>query len=237
MPFSILIFMLGGFFPFSLSGMRQSIGVVIALYALKFLKANRWLMFIVVIIIASLFHSSSLIFILFYFIRKIKLNPYYVSISLILVFLFSKTIINIIASISEMLGIYSNYFNGEFNNGEFGRLLIVLVLLIMLLVCVSYAYLGKTKFYQFNTEINMHYFACAVVAMISVVPTPSRLLFLFIPVYITLVPNLICEYKDWETRTVVKIFFVLFFILFTYQSVFVQDTYGILPYHDVFNLF
>lgn len=66
LPLSLLIFMFGGFFAFSLSGMRQSIGVSIALYSIKYIYQKKPIRFVILILLASLFHTSALIFVLFY---------------------------------------------------------------------------------------------------------------------------------------------------------------------------
>lgn len=235
-PFSIYIFMTGGFFAFSLSGMRQSIGVVIALFCLKYIKKNKIIKYILGILVASLFHTSMLIFLPLYFIHRVKINPFFILIMMFLINHFAGLFRSLIMYASEKVGVYSNYFGGTFDNGQFSRLQVCLVLVIMIFLCLSRLVLGKTKFYSNNDELHLHYLACMIVSMISFLPTPSRLLFLFIPVYITLIPNTIFLYKDEKYKFFIKFMAFLIFAFFMYRNVYVQNAYEILPYKSIFGL-
>lgn len=237
MPLSVLIFMFGGFFAFSLSGMRQSIGVAMMLYGIKYIYKRKIIPFVVLLIVASLFHTSAMIFLLFYFSKDIKINPMIVTAVMTGVFIFSRQIRQLIILVSTRIGLYSNYFGGTFDNGKYGRLFIVMVIIVMVFVCASYFILGKKKFYRLRVELNIHYMACMVIAMISQLPTPSRLYFLFVPVYITLIPNMIKQYNLIKTRSWLMFLTTLYFFVFGYWNIFVQDAYNILPYHSVFNKF
>jgi len=237
MVLSVFIFISGGFFAFSLSGMRQAIGVSIVLYSLKYINQRKMLKYFVFIFIASLFHSSALIFVVFYFFNKTKIKPFVVLIVMMIIFFFSNQIRNIIFSISSKLGIYSSYFGGSFDSGIYNKLLVLLVLVVMGLVCFTYIYVGKDSINDLEIEVNIHYIACIIVSMISVLPTPSRLLFLFIPVYITLIPNLIKKYKNAKIRFVLYLIIFLFLAYFMYKNIYIQDDYHILPYEDIFGFF
>ncbi|MBF7140306.1 EpsG family protein [Pediococcus pentosaceus] len=227
---SIIIFMSLGFFFFSLSGMRQSIGVIIALWGLKFIKEKNILKYVITILIAALFHSSVIIFLLFYFIDKIKVNPFFVSLIMIVLNVTAVYIRQFIIFVSDQLDAYSNYFGGQFDNGEYGKSWVFLVLVVMLLLCVSRVALGKTLFYKNNMEINIHYFACLVVSIIGYLPTPVRLLFLFMPVYITLIPNVISLYRNKYTRIMLYGITIIVSAIFMYWFLFIQNIYMVLPY-------
>jgi hypothetical protein len=227
---SILIFMSLGFFFFSLSGMRQSIGVVIALWGLKYIKEKKILKYIITILIAALFHSSVIIFLVFYFIDKIRVNPFLVSIVMVILNVTATYIRQFIILISSQLNAYSAYFGGQFDNGEYGEAWVFLVLIVMLFLCVSRIVLGKDVFYENNTETNVHYFACLIVSIIGYLPTPGRLLFLFIPVYITLIPNMIALYKNSYARLVLYGLTIFVSAIFMYWFLFVQNIYMVLPY-------
>lgn len=234
---SVFVFMFGGFFAFSLSGMRQSIGVAIALYSIKFIKQKKIFLFAISLGIAVLFHSSVAIFVFFYVFKNKKINPFIIVFLMAIIYAFSNTIRNIIIVISERVGIYSNYFGGTFDNGEFSRTLVFLIIAVMTFVCIAYLFLDKDKFYQSNTELQVHYMACFVIAMISELPTPSRLLYLFIPIYIILIPNLIDMFKNSKVRLFIGFIFVVILSLFMYRYVYMNNVYQILPYQDIFNLF
>lgn len=230
---SIIVFMSTGFFFFSLSGMRQSIGVAIALWSLKYIEEKKFIPYVITILLASLFHTAVIIFLVFYFLSDIKINPFVVALVMLAVNRLAPYLRNIIISISDRVGLYSEYFGGTFDTGGYNKIFVVLILLVMLFVCLSRLVLGKEVFYKNNTALNIHYVACMVVAMISYLPTPSRLLFLFIPVYITLIPNLVVQYKNKNIRVILYLIVVSVCIFFMYELLFVQNSYGVLPYNHV----
>ncbi|MCH4102293.1 EpsG family protein [Pediococcus acidilactici] len=227
---SIIIFMGMGFFFFTLSGMRQSIGVVIALWGLQFIRKKKLIPYIITIVIASLFHSSVIIFILFYFVDKIKINPFLVTLVMAILNVSASHIRDLIILLSTKLDMYSSYFGSQFDNGEYSNTWVYLVLIIMLFICISRFLLGKEKFYKNNTELNIHYCACIIISIIGYLPTPGRLLFLFTPIYITLIPNTIAIYKNNFMKMFLFGITITVSVVFMYWFLFVQNMYAVLPY-------
>lgn len=234
---SIFIFMAGGFFAFSWSGMRQSIGVAISLYALKYIKQRKMSRYFFWIAIAGLFHTASWIFLIFYFLNKIHFPPIYLLPIMIIEYGLAQTIRNVLIAISDKIGIYSDYFGGVFDTGIYNRLLAVGTLAILGLVIFTSYIIKPEKLEELNSEINISYLACLTVPLISVLPTPSRILFMFIPIYITLIPNLIKRVPKPILRGILEVIVCSFYVYFMYKNIYVQDDYHILPYRDIFNLF
>ncbi|PEG75341.1 hypothetical protein CP371_06970 [Pediococcus acidilactici] len=233
---SILIFMTGGFFYFSLSGMRQAIGVVIALWALKFIKEKRFWYYLISIIVASLFHTAAIVFLVFYFVDRIEINPYVMLVIMVVVRGLASQIRELLIVISSRLGLYSEYFGGKFDvAGLYSSVLPTIVFLVMVFLCISRFILGKDLFYKNQVEINIHYVACLIVSMINFLPTPTRLLYLFIPVYITLIPNIISFYEDKRLKVFIYVAIVIILSMLMYVLLFVQNSYSVLPYRFVWN--
>lgn len=74
-----------GYFSFSMTGLRQTIAISIILFSYSFIRERKLLQFIICVILASLFHSSALIFLISY---PISLNKIDWKNILILVFAF-----------------------------------------------------------------------------------------------------------------------------------------------------
>lgn len=235
--FSIFIFMFGGFFAFSLSGMRQSIAVAIFLYSTKYIKSREPLKYAFFILIATLFHTSAIIYFLFYFVINIKFSPLIIVVLMIILKLIATPIRTILILILSKFNLYSDYFGGRFDTGGFNLLLVVLVLTMMGFVIGAYFLFSKAQFNKFNLEMNIHYMACMVVSIINVLPTPSRTLFLLVPIYITLVPNIISEIEEKRVKYIVYILLLIFFSIFFYKNVIEGNAYEILPYRDVWEIF
>lgn len=232
---SILIFMCGGFFAFSLSGMRQSIAISIVLFSIKFIKEKKLVPFLIFIGVATLFHTAAIIFLVFYFLKNVRVNPLVILVLVIVTYFNAQSIRQILQVMANVTGRYGDYFGGQFDNGEYNKLLLLLVITVMAFVCGVYVFTDKDKFYKYSTELNLHYCACFVVSIASQLPTPSRLLFLFIPVYITLIPNMISIFKLGKVRFLLLIGTGTYFAFFMYGNIFIQNAYNILPYQDVFN--
>ena len=112
---SLLLFILLGYFDNSLNLIRQLIAISIVLYSYKYILSRNFIKFLLIIILASLFHKTSFIFIFAYFLYKIpyKRNiwKYYI-VCLIPIFLVSSYLFDFIQS----TGLYGEYFTSS----EFG---------------------------------------------------------------------------------------------------------------------
>ncbi|MFQ4155227.1 EpsG family protein [Pediococcus pentosaceus] len=234
---SIFIFVCGGFFAFSLSGMRQSIAVVIFLYATKYIKSRKLIKYALFILIATLFHTSAVIYFLFYFIVNIKFSPVVVILLMTVLKISANSVRTILIIVLSKFNLYADYFGGRFDTGGFNLLMVILVLSMMIIVMGAYFVFPKKQFNQYNVEINVHYMACIVISIINVLPTPSRTLFLLVPIYITLIPNLISEIEDKKMKYILYICVIIFFSVFFYKNVIEGNAYEILPYRDIWGIF
>jgi hypothetical protein len=91
---SLVVFCVLGFALFAMTGMRQNMAMAFTMTALYFLLERKKMLFILFVLIASLFHKTSGIFIFLYFADKIPVNRKY---------LFLYTIISIISVLSVQL--------------------------------------------------------------------------------------------------------------------------------------
>jgi len=71
---SVLIYFSDLFLYYNLSGMRQGIAIAITLFSLKYIIEKNLVKFLFIVFLASLFHISSIIFVLAYFAYSIKIT-------------------------------------------------------------------------------------------------------------------------------------------------------------------
>lgn len=72
-PFmSFLLFVTLGYFFFSLTGIRQALAMAVTMFAYKYLNERKLAPFIILVLIASLFHSSALVFLFAYPVMSLK---------------------------------------------------------------------------------------------------------------------------------------------------------------------
>lgn len=71
---SFLAFLALGYFEFSLSGLRQTLALSLTMFSFFGIKKKNWKLFLVLVLLASLFHRSALIFLIVYPIAHTKLG-------------------------------------------------------------------------------------------------------------------------------------------------------------------
>ncbi len=71
---SLVVFLALDLFGFSLSGLRQTLAIGILFFSYPFLKEKRFFRFALIVVTASLFHSTALIFLLAYPVYRLRLR-------------------------------------------------------------------------------------------------------------------------------------------------------------------
>ena len=71
---SMLILITQSYFYFSMTGLRQTLAMGICFFAYDFAVRKKPIHFALAVFLASLFHSSALIFAVFYFVKNLKIN-------------------------------------------------------------------------------------------------------------------------------------------------------------------
>ena len=74
LPLMFFFVLSTGFFFWTLSGLRQSISIMVFFYAIKFLKENNLFRYVLSITLASFFHTSIILMLPYYFLRNLKYN-------------------------------------------------------------------------------------------------------------------------------------------------------------------
>ena len=142
---SVVVFLVLGLYGFSLSGLRQTAAFGILLFTYPCLKDKKIFRFIVIIIAASLFHSTALIFLLAYPIYHLKFCLRNLGILCVLggVVLFSATpIIRFYLEWSGTSDIYTSYLQSDTTLSISG----IIITGCIWLFCVVNAFLGKDDF-------------------------------------------------------------------------------------------
>ena len=144
--FSLFFLITFGFFAFFLSGIRESIAIVICLQSFEYIKEKNLIKSSVIILFASLFHSSALCFLLvyplFYIKNTHKFNLILLCIGFIL-YPFYGRIMNLVVTYIPK---YSSYVTSIYNDGDI-RLASIMNLLVVLSVSIFCIYM-KNKIYK-----------------------------------------------------------------------------------------
>ena len=143
---SIFLLLSTTYFTTYLNGMRQLMAIAIFLYAIKYIKNRDFSKYILFIIIACMFHTSSILYIPLYFLYGIKIKPKTQLIILLICFVLKSSIFKILNNIF-LLSRYSIY-NEVFAARDANTILIVIE--ISTLLFALYFYKRKSNDYSDN---------------------------------------------------------------------------------------
>lgn len=147
---SVIMYVSLGMYGFSLTGIRQTIAMAICLWSFDYVVKKKFIPFILVVMLAFLFHKSAIVFVPAYFIGNLKVNR--------------KNTLKVLAFgtvISFVSGSLMQYFNSlfqlEYGYERFesytGR---IIYLLIFLLVFLILLYVSNYSNYQNTSEHNSY---------------------------------------------------------------------------------
>lgn len=205
-----------GYLYFSMTGLRQATAMSIILIAYIFLREKNLLRFIITVIIASLFHSTALVFLIAYPLSYLKLNIKYIFILIIVIlssFLFSDQILWLINLISWEEQ-YTNYIQGEQTLNYTG----FIIQLIILFFCLIFK---KSLLNINNKEITM-YNLLVIGLIFQLLSTDIAVLFrlsLYFSIFsIILIPNVINTIKDKNLRILVTFLIIIISCFYTFWT-------------------
>lgn len=211
---SIIIYICIDYYIFTFSGLRQSISISIICFAYKYIIDRDFKKFILLIIIAFLFHKSSLVFLPAYFLYNFKISglKHFMMICIIPITYFFR--VKIILLLESM--VYSSY--GIVNNSGEGYKLLFLYSLVLLLIS-----LFKDKFIQNNEINNMMYnffYAGFILQILATVEGNAyRATKYYMLVLLCVFPNLVNIFSNNTKKNIIYVsIFVLFIAFFIYTN-------------------
>ncbi|MDG7093836.1 EpsG family protein [Streptococcus pneumoniae] len=222
------------FFTFSLSGIRQSIATAIVFYALKYIKQKKSLHYIIYLGIACLFHSSAVIYILFLVLGKININRFVGFALPMIASLFSFSGSEFVSRIILHLNFYSEYVGSRFYTGAYDKQHQLFTIVMCLSIFLLYYIVPKKEWVNLKLYLNINFVLLLVAIIMPILPTPSRTIYMFVLVHVILIPKLISVIKDYRSKVIITMFFVLGYFIFFSITVLQRNAYETLPYHTIF---
>lgn len=137
---STTIYISLGLMTFHLQGMRQAMAMCICLFAYEQAKKKRFLKFLLLVLLATTFHQTAIIFIFIYWLVKLKLNRRNV-------FLVAIISLAAIAFSAPLVNFANMIFNEEYSGAvDSGGLIATAIYIITLIVCYIYYYSHEEDF-------------------------------------------------------------------------------------------
>lgn len=227
---TLFIYVTLGFWGSSFNNERQALAISILLFSVYYIQKRKFLRFLILVLLATSIHLTSIVFLITYFIYGYKYKKEYLFVSAIIgftCFLFAEPLINFVI---QLIPFYSRkYTAGEWeSSGGFGYLLmLVLVCLVSLLL-----YPKKS-----NRKQDLFFYMIVVAAILQVfslkMPFIQRLVKTFSIAMIITVPYMISNCNP-NSRLVAKTVVIVGLFAF-YVVGLVNDTISLVPYETMFN--
>ena len=200
------------------SMMRQYLAMCIILIAIHFLVKNRVVLFLLLTLLASLFHTSSLICCIFYFLcklRDVKMTTsktiLFFGFAIIWTYIFRFFVFDIGQNIiSTYFGLYETYMEGE-SIATVGFASFINILLSIL--C-----LYSLKRANYNTKSLTWIYVGYIIFLpfVATISMGARILFYFDIIMIAVIPNLLANLREQTLLKYISLAWVLFWNLYTF---------------------
>ena len=199
--FPFLVFNCLGLFFFIVQGLRQALAMCICLWAFEKIKKDQHFKFIVLVLIAMLFHASAIVFFSIYVLRYMKIKFSHI------VF-FSIALLIGINLLPQIFGLMNNVLNDDYKigseaeSGGFVAILIYLCIIVFALITREKNELKDEK--NYDVFIYMAIIgAFALLARNTISDIAERVGYYFAFSQIVLVSNGIALQKEETTKTVI----------------------------------
>lgn len=235
-PLSLLIFFISSAFFASMNQLRQAISMPIMLYAYKYVREKKPLPYLFWCIVASLIHTSSLVYLPLYFVERFKptLRRYVTSFGICVIML---PVLHILLEVLIGITKYSWYSTSVFNTGIEANnfyLLGFVFQLVMLVIMAYYRFTSNEKDSTYDGMLNCYFLSVVTLLFTPVLSQVLRISQCFGYCQILLVPRMINREKNRTRRIVLYIL-----VIGLYTAKLLYDTYylgwnGVIPYQSIF---
>ena len=186
---SILVFISFGTLPFYMSGMRQSLAMGITTLSFVFIMERKRTKFILCIIIATIFHSTAIIFLPAYWFQNVIISKKNIIISFI--FMILSFVLK-----DKIFTIFSMFSRQQYNYSEAGGEKMYIFIILSILLGIIYNGVSCKDNKCNETLLYMMVAVAIIWPIASVNPALFRIYYYYSIFMILFIPNLIYRIKD-----------------------------------------
>ncbi len=234
---TFFLFMCFGYYFQSLNTMRYYLALAIVLYSLHYVRTKRYVAFVVTVVVASMFHKSSLVVIPLFIIARLNLKRWhYIAAAVVALsgLVLKKQYLALIVKL------YPTYVNEQEALSLGSATLMSIIRIALVLACALYIAL-KNKDDNEDESIksekklyfNLNYMALLLYTCFSFVPYLSRIGYFLIICQIYYIPMMIASISNDKKRKLLRLAVIVcgivFFGIFLYKAY--DISIRILPYH------
>lgn len=237
---SILVFIFNNIYFSYMNIMRQALAISIILLGIKYLLNKKYIKFIIVILLASLFHTvaiASIILIPIYMLKDKKILPYLILFAGLLGFVLYRPLFNILGNIFG----YGGYADSEFAASNYFGALISFCKNGIVFVIIEY-YIYSNKLYEKDNNHNFYknviLTAVMLYALIMRMNIFNRLTPNFIIFGIIYIPNSLLSIQDfsksyrhkWDYLVMLSLIILILFSSWMTINILRPEWNGAIPY-------
>jgi hypothetical protein len=208
---SVVIFIGIEFFAFSMTGLRQTMAIAIILFSYEFIKNRKPVYFILLVLLASTFHLSALVFLPFYFISYIKVSKPYLLLMfpiIALSFVYREMFFEFI-NIFTRLPYYEMTTRGPINLS----ILLLLTFIGGIIQCSLVLENNKNSSIYFHTM----YITLILIGTAFINPNMLRLTFYYSFALLLFIPEIVFSFSDKRLRSILHIL-IISGVIFLYMK-------------------
>lgn len=230
---SVIIFVFLSFFEMNMNIMRQMVAIGLTCYSYKYLVSRNIIKFSLTVFIASLFHSSAIIFCFAWFIYRLKITYKNIAFSIfalaVAYFLFDVLLSNLFLGLEKYEG-YKNTIWGE--GGKIGALFSASIYLILLGFTLSLR--RKWKIEKRTDQLDGLFFLCLTGAGLLIISynmsIVGRMASYFNAFQLILIPNIL-KILSRRERIYYSIIIVLVLNIFKWTILILRPEWNVVyPY-------
>ena len=210
-----------------LNGMRQMLGCAILLYSIKFIRERRFRPFLVLVLFASCFHYTCILFMIAYFIYNVDINRTAIVVATLVIFALSSLFADAINQIVAL----TPYIGSAFDTVERGYVGLAINIVIVSLATMYYDPSDRNYRFYYNITVISLWLS----AFIGKVVLIDRIKWMFGFSVITMIPLSISKIQDKRTRFIAISAVIVFYAIYFYYTVGINNSSKVLPYQTIFS--
>lgn len=220
---SFLIYVGFGYLGFSFCILRQSLALSICLYAYKYVEMKNFKLFLLLIIIAGMFHKTAYAYLIIYPILNYQFFNYQFLKKIFIIVFF---LLNVVLIFPFLINIYTIDYSNNIITGEGLNLLLVFIFIYFILYFFNKKY-NKSFFTNKEKDIIFMPIYFQIVTLFFSLLT--RITNYYSIMFVVVIPNII--YKSKST-----ILFIIIILLFSFLflNTLISDSTNIVPYITIF---
>ncbi|EME7228205.1 EpsG family protein [Enterococcus faecalis] len=235
MYLSLIIFYNFRFFTFAMSNIRQSFAISLLIVSFIFLVKKRYMLFSIIVIIASFFHLPAIIFLVCILLDKIKLSKKWFIAggigAVVAFFSFDRLLALFLGVFSK----YSSYLSTDYFSGE-----VKISTIINSLIYISVFIAGELSINNFKKDRQLNLlrnivFLTTLLSIISINSAMVNRFTLYFGAFIVIyIPEIIYHIKSKGIKSLVFVGIIILFTCYNFVIMYLKPEWNIIiPYKSV----